>query len=1200
MKKILSGMRAIHQEESPLTKRIIGLFLALLLLACMPALAEEPLWSYDHGNMYLKLDGELGGDVKIPSEVDGYSVNAIDGGAFYGQHEITSLTMPDSLRALRGGAISWMDGLTSVTLNDGLEYIGSNFSDCNALTSLTIPASVRIVEGIVSSCANLKEIYFEGECPLVLGAEWCFFMMPEDYVIYVPDDQLDAYREAFADANDAADRIQPSGKNAVIPETENNEGWFAFDAATGTITGYQEYHAYIEIPSSIGGVTVKAIGEKAFRSDYSIYGIEFPEGMERIGAGAFQYAGSLAYIKLPSTLKAIEDDAFFNAPIDRVDWSEGLEKIGARAFQYGRETILALPSTVKSIGESAFESAQCQEVYLGGNVESIGARAFAGTPLNYVVLDAYTLIDIAPDAFAETRLADMDLPWDSSFENRDAYAELLKDQCPDCTVWIDNPISSGLVEYPTNTVEITTIENGVWTGYHGDQKDLTVWTSYDGIEVTALGDGLFKGNRSIRSFYPHHCGWFTTIGNEAFADSSVEYVELFGSITTIGDEAFRNCVNITELILPESLTSIGVGAFKGCTGVTELTLPASLTSIGSGALEGCTNLKKLVVRCDPSILPGDMAGVLANIDEIYISADATAEQVRTLSGLIGRPWYDPVPREGGQSAFVRMPYEPLPGDDFWYDEAYCRLDAYQGYELNLILPREIDGVQLTMIGGTMMTRACCGDNYDVELPVRSLVIPETYTAIPCYAFENCDTLETVICYAPIENLPDCLFKGCTSLREVIFVNGVRNLGMYLFDGCESLETVCLGGYVQDISEYAFLNEDQSEAFRLEDCITDPAQMPNADALLAAVQSAPMPTPEPTATPAPAMPIGDEGAAYFGTWQAETMDMGGAVFNVADMGMVMELTLNADGKASMYDGESADAAAWTLVDGTAYIDGTTLTLTEDNRLCMEEDGVKLYFVPAGQTDEPLPTSEPAETVMGLEDYTGTWHACYLVTGGMTGDPRSLMNLEITLTLNEDGTGILAFPEPEEKQWYQDAASGAVFFGDGGDAPDMPLTLLEDGFLRYGSAAGDGNALGGYIIFSRDEDAEWTPEFANEPLVSAAQPPSAPVIAGDGDEKERLGRKFICISADVNGYAIDAAMLGGEYSMTFHANGTMDFVMVGTGLSGLGWTLGTVQTGAGEATAFLVDYYGTTLEAVWTEEGFDMNYFDAMLMHFVPAM
>lgn len=71
-------------------------------------------------------------------------------------------------------------------------------------------------------------------------------------------------------------------------------------------------------------------------------------------------------------------------------------------------------------------------------------------------------------------------------------------------------------------------------------------------------------------------------------------------------------------------------------------------------------------------------------------------------------------------------------------------------------------------------------------------------------------------------------------------------------------------------------------------------------------------------------------------------------------------------------------------------------------------------------------------------------------------------------------------------------------------------------------------------------------------------------------------------------MDAAMLGGEYSMTFHANGTMDFVMVGTLIPNLSW-----MQGEG---VYVIDYYGTPLEATLTEEGFDLNYFDSMLMHF----
>ena len=44
---------------------------------------------------------------------------------------------------------------------------------------------------------------------------------------------------------------------------------------------------------------------------------------------------------------------------------------------------------------------------------------------------------------------------------------------------------------------------------------------------------------------------------------------------------------------------------------------------------------------------------------------------------------------------------------------------------------------------------------------------------------------------------------------------------------------------------------------------------------------------------------------------------------------------------------------------------------------------------------------------------------------------------------------------------------------------------------------------------------------------------------------------------------------------------------------------VPTIAGrEAEGFIIDYFGQPLDLVATEKGFDMNYLDAMLMHFAP--
>ena len=50
----------------------------------------------------------------------------------------------------------------------------------------------------------------------------------------------------------------------------------------------------------------------------------------------------------------------------------------------------------------AFAVSGITTVYTGGGV----AR------LNYLVFDLYAPIDIAPDAFVETDVADLDLPWE--------------------------------------------------------------------------------------------------------------------------------------------------------------------------------------------------------------------------------------------------------------------------------------------------------------------------------------------------------------------------------------------------------------------------------------------------------------------------------------------------------------------------------------------------------------------------------------------------------------------------------------------------------------------------------------------------------------------------------------------------------------------------------------------------------------------
>ena len=98
---------------------------------------------------------------------------------------------------------------------------------------------------------------------------------------------------------------------------------------------------------------------------------------------------------------------------------------------------------------------------------------------------------------------------------------------------------------------------------------------------------------------------------------------------------------------------------------------------------------------------------------------------------------------------------------------------------------------------------------------------------------------------------------------------------------------------------------------------------------------------------------------------------------------------------------------------------------------------------------------------------------------------------------------------------------------------------------------------------------------------------------------LEQKFICKTADVSGYTMDESALGAEYSILFHSDGSAEFILAGTAVSGLTWTTDKVQTENGEAVAFVIVYFdGTPLEYVITETGLDLDFYSSMLMHFEP--
>lgn len=105
-------------------------------------------------------DGELAGDVTIPSKIGNYTVTGIGNNAFDGNEKITSLTVPGTVTSISQYAFRGCTNLKKVTLQEGVESIGYlAFARCTNLTEVNLPSTINYIENLAfRTCTSLEQI----------------------------------------------------------------------------------------------------------------------------------------------------------------------------------------------------------------------------------------------------------------------------------------------------------------------------------------------------------------------------------------------------------------------------------------------------------------------------------------------------------------------------------------------------------------------------------------------------------------------------------------------------------------------------------------------------------------------------------------------------------------------------------------------------------------------------------------------------------------------------------------------------------------------------------------------------------------------------------------------------------------------------------------------------------------------------------
>ena len=440
-------------------------------------------------------------------------------------------------------------------------------------------------------------------------------------------DGKSSYTASLYNANSVGDYTfgyLPSLRKIILPDNVASIGNSAFRHCSNLIS--------VKLPT---GLT--SIGCMAFEFCTGLTSLELPTGLTSIDMNAFCWCTNLTSLQLPYNLTIIGNGAFLHCTgLTSLELPSGLTSISAYAFsECSGLTSLKLPSGITSIGYSAF--AYCSgltSLQFPSNLTSIGKYAFEGcTGLTSLQLPS-GLTSIGSAAFAYcSGLTSLQFPSGLTSIGARAFQN--------CTGLTSLELPSGL----------TKIEEGAFWGcsninsiyaympdpllFDGEAKDFPTcfnenctlyvpkksYTAY----IVAPGWGDFK---TIAKFNPDlirdwvtknvaQAGTLSTVIGEDkenitklkltgnLNDTDVQYLEEMireaalqelnlkdALLYTIESCRFRDCKNLTYLVLPDVLQRIEKEAFYGCTGLTTISLPAGLEYIYA-AFPDCTGLTSI-------------------------------------------------------------------------------------------------------------------------------------------------------------------------------------------------------------------------------------------------------------------------------------------------------------------------------------------------------------------------------------------------------------------------------------------------------------------------------------------------------------------------------------------------------------------------------------------------------------------------------
>lgn len=301
-------------------------------------------------------------------------------------------------------------------------------------------------------------------------------------------------------------------------------------------------------------------------------------------------------------------------------------------------------------------------------------------------------------------------------------------------------------------------------------------------------------------------------------------------VEDISNFAYKDCKNITEIIISNSVVRIGEEAFYGCTCLNSIVIEYNVKHIGGYAFWGCEALTYVHITYIKSwceiCFDGPFANPLCYAHNLYYNG----ELVKTLS----IPDFTSIRNYAFQACesltCVIIPSScPNIGNYAFSDCSSLSQvaignngitsigsGAFSGCSslTSIIIPDSVNDIGDSAFRGcTQLAAVFIPDNitnisrcsFCECTSLISVIIPNSVIHIDSLAFSGCKTLKTVILPNSIKNIGSGAFKGCCRLKSIIIPQSVTNIGFDAFRGCSSLISISIPNNVINVDSGAFSN-----------------------------------------------------------------------------------------------------------------------------------------------------------------------------------------------------------------------------------------------------------------------------------------------------------------------------------------------------------------------------------------------------------